>query len=260
MRLFHLHWGNVKEMEQYPAHHIEVSETRYGDIHTRASSSAQPTVSISSGISEIDEALGGLYIGQITSFIGRSKLLSSLLHRVCVNTFDMFHSPTVVLDSGNQLNPFLLARFAHLNMIPPQDLLEQVYLSRAYTVYQLTDLVHAHVESLIQQKKPVTVILTGLCSLLGDADVSDEAASQLLQLWIKKMKQITQTYPVAIIIIDKQDLRSDMVLLDELVDTMIHVKDMRHCPRITIVQKNQRVTVTSETIGQLCLQDFGMVI
>jgi hypothetical protein len=255
MLLFHLCLGETKKMQ----HPIQFSEKTPENINKKTVSTIQPTVSVLSGISEIDEILGGLYIGQITAFIGKSKLLSSLLHRVCMNTFHMFHSPTIVLDGGNQLNPFLLARFARLNMISHQELLQQVYLSRAYTVYQLNDLIHTHVELLIKQKKPVTLILTGLCSLLGDADVSEEMASHLLQLLMKKIKQITQTYPVAIIIIDKQDYRYDKEL-DGLVDTMVHVKDMRHCPRITITQRDQQMTVTSEIFGQLCLQDFGMVI
>jgi hypothetical protein len=255
MLLFHLCLGETKKMQ----HPIQFSETIPDNVYKKTFSTIQPTGSVRSGIPEIDETIGGLRIGQITAFIGKSNLLSNLLHRVCMNTFDMFHSPTIVLDGGNQLNPFLLARFARLNMISHQELLQQVYLSRAYTAYQLNDLIHFHVESLIQQKKPVTLILTGLCSLLGDADISDEMASHLLQLLMKKMKKITQTYPVAILIIDKQDLRYDEEF-DELADTIVHVKDMCHCPRITIIQRNQQITVTSETFGQLCLQDFGMVI
>jgi hypothetical protein len=220
-----------------------------------------PTGAVYSGIDEIDEVLGGLYTGQITAFIGKSKLLSILLHRVCVKTFDMFHSPTVVLDAGNQLNPFLLARFARLHMVSEKEVLRQVYLSRAYTVYQLTDLIHHHIDLLIHQVRPVTIIFTGLFSLLADADVSAEESSHLLQIIIKKMKQITKKYQVAMILIDRQCMsNSDTALPDTFFDTIVQLQDMHHCPRMTVTQKNQQVTITSETFGQLCLQDFGMVV
>lgn len=261
MQLFHLCLGENKKMEQYNTHYIELSEP-YAKCDNAETSVSRPTGLVHSGIAELDGMLGGLYIGQMTAFIGRSKLLSSFLHRICVKTFDMFHSPTIVLDAGNQLNPFLLARFARLNMLSHQELLNQVYLSRAYTVYQLTDLIQCHVEPLIHEVKPVTLVLTGLFSLLNDADVSREETTHLLQLVLERIKQITTTYQLATVIIDKHNLDyvNNAVLFDALVDTTVKVKDMRHCPRITITQRDQQVTITSETFGQLCLQDFGMVI
>ena len=260
MQLFHLYLGEHKEMEQWKTHHIESVKTYIDPIRNRITLISQPTGSVSSGIAELDEMLGGLYVGQVTAVIGRSKLLSILLHRVCVKTFDMFHSPTIVLDAGNQLNPFFLARLARVNTLSEQELLKQVYLSRAYTIYQLTDLIYTHIEPLIQQVRPVTIILTGLFSLLANADVSRDETLHLLQILMKQIKQMTTRYQVVTILVDKHSPDCDAAFFDSLVNTTIKVQDMRHCPRITITQNDQQVTVTSETFGQLCLQDFGMVI
>jgi hypothetical protein len=127
-------------------------------------------------------------------------------------------------------------------------------------VYQLTDLLHSHVESLIQQINPVTIVLTGLFSLLEDADVCGDEANQLLHMVMKQLKQMTTTYQVAMILIDRTYGEYEMAEFDGLIDTTVQIQDMRHCPRITVTQKNQQITVTSETVGQLCLQDFGMVM
>lgn len=247
-------------MERLHTHYVELANKSLTDSHRKVTSISRPTAVVYSGISELDGLIGGLHIGKITAFVGRSRLLLTVLHRVCVNTFDLFHSPTIVLDAGNQLNPFLLARFARMNMLSPQELLKQVYLSRACTVYQLTDLIHSRVESLIQKVSPVTIVLTGLFSLLDDADVCRDETSQLLQIVMKQLKQMTTKYQVAMILIDRTYGEYGVAEFDGLIDTTIQVQDMRNCPRITVTQKNQQITVTSETVGQLCLQDFGMVI
>lgn len=247
-------------MEQLHTNYIELAKQDKDTSQVNIPSISRPTAVVYSGISEIDELIGGLHAGQLTAFIGKSSLLSTLLHRVCFNTFDMFHSPTVVLDAGNRLNPFMLARFARMNMISEKELLKHVYLSRACTVYQLTDLLESHVETLVHKVRPVTVVLTGLFSLLDDADVSRKESIQLLQLVMKQMRQLAETYHVAMVLIDTSTGCYDSIVFDSLVDTTIQVQDMSHCPRITVTQKNAQVTVTSETVGQLCLQDFGMVM
>ena len=260
MRLFHVYTGELKKMKQQNTHYIELARTHPSTIHKKEKPVVQPAVSVYTGIPEIDEVLGGLHTGNITAFIGKSKLLSTLLHRVCVNTVDMFHSASIVLDAGNQINPFLLARLARLQITSDEDVLQNVYLSRAYTIYQLTDLIHSRVESLIQKKRPVTLILTGICSLLADANLSKDEANQMFTSMMKKIKQMTEQYQMAMVIIDTHTIDLDKASVEVFIDTLIQVKEMRHCPRITITQKNQQVTVTSETVGQLCLQDFGMVI
>ncbi len=252
-------FGGNKNMEQLNTHYVRVAN-HLDDAQRPLKPFSRPTAVVYSGIPELDELIGGLHIGKVTAFVGRSKLLLTLFHRVCVNTFDLFHSPTIVLDAGNQLNPFLLARFARMNMISSEELLKQVYLSRACTVYQLTDLIHSYVELLIQQVNPVTIVLTGLFSLLDDADVSREEADQLLQIVMKQLKQMTTTYQVAMVLIDRTYGEYEMAEFDGLIDITVQVQDMRNCPRITVIQKNQQITVTSETVGQLCLQDFGMVM
>ncbi|HMA83022.1 MAG TPA: hypothetical protein VKP59_02210 [Candidatus Thermoplasmatota archaeon] len=247
-------------MKQQNTHYIKLARTHPSTIHKKEKLVVQPNVSVYTGIPEIDEVLGGLHTGNMTAFIGKSKLRSILLHRVCVNTVDMFHSPSIVLDAGNQINPFLLARLARLQINSDEDVLQNVYLSRAYTIYQLTDLIHSHVETLIQKKRPVTLILTGLCSLLADANLSKDEANHLFTSMMKKIKQMTEQYQIATVIIDTHTIDLDKASFEVFIDTLIQIQEMRHCPRITITKKNQQVTVTSETVGQLCLQDFGMVI
>ncbi|MDG6219295.1 MAG: hypothetical protein QCI00_07630 [Candidatus Thermoplasmatota archaeon] len=247
-------------MVQLKEYYVERHDTNQKGNSDVISLIPEPKGFVCSGVSEIDQLLGGLSIGQVTSFFGRSRLLSTVLHRICVNTFDMFHSSTIVLDAGNQLNPYVLAHFARLQLLPYQELLHQVYLSRAFTLYQLNALVHKHMEPLIKRLRPVTVIFTGFSLLLADADISNDEASRLCTMMMEKLKKIARTYQVAMILIDKQYGDSFMINSDSFVDTTIQVKDMRHCPRITIAQQNREITVTSETFGQLCLQDFGMVI
>jgi len=251
-------FGGTKKMDQWNTHYAELANSHPDISNKKETAVVEPNVSVYTGISEIDNTLGGIHTGKMTAFIGKSNLLSLLLHRVCVNTVDMFHSPSIVLDAGNQVNPFLLARLARLQLLSDKDVLQNVYLSRAYTIYQLTDLIHAHVEQLIQQKGPVTIILTGLYSLLIDADLSEDETNQLFSMMMNELKQMIKRYQVAMVIIDSYC--THVASVDAFVDTLVHVQDMRHCPRLTITQKNQQVTVTSETVGQLCLQDFGMVI
>ena len=51
-----------------------------------------PELIITSGITELDRLLGGFKAGHLTLIDGNSPLITQMPYRLCVNTYQTFHS------------------------------------------------------------------------------------------------------------------------------------------------------------------------
>ena len=100
----------------------------------------QPEISVDSGITEIDILLKGFKAGTITYIDGDSSLIADLPNRLCVSTYQQFHAHTLYLDGGLCADPYEIARYARALELDQYEVLHHVYVSRAFTVYQLSTL------------------------------------------------------------------------------------------------------------------------
>src|SRR6266403_4284925 len=79
------------------------------------------------------------------------------------------------LDGANQISPLLLARFARERGVEPSNVNSLIRVARAFTCFQLTELVRRVPKSL--EKFPADVlIVTALPDLYFDEDVRDREA------------------------------------------------------------------------------------
>jgi len=143
------------------------------DIQTSHATSSlvqvvKPDIIVFSGIAELDNLLGGFKAGETTLVDGNSSLIEDLPNQLCVNTYRTFHSETIYIDGGMCANPYQIARYARMLELDQQDVLENVAMSRAFTVYQLSTLIHEMLEPMIQKRSPRTLIIGMLPALYLD--------------------------------------------------------------------------------------------
>ena len=225
----------------------------------------RPDVIVHSGISELDVLLGGFKAGEITLIDGTSDLVLDLPHQLCVNTYRTFQSDTVYLDGGVCADPYRIARYARMMELDQREVLAHVHVSRAFTVYQLSMLVHEMLEPLICRWHPRTLLIGMFPALYGDPDVPSREAQVLLKNNVKKIQELTTTYDLITVLTSsdrflsstRRNLRN---CLYSFSDEIVRMRQDDQCIFVDLVKRQQKTTIIRCARGQLRLEAFGLVI
>jgi len=224
----------------------------------------KPDIIVYSGISELDRLLGGFKAGEITLVDGDSELISDLPNRLCVNTYRMFQGGTVYIDGGMCADPYRIARYARMLELDQREVLDQVMLSRAFTVYQLSTLLHDLLEPILKTLSPRTLIIGMFPALYSDPDVSSREAHTLFCSDLQRIQELTRAYQLITVVTHRDAVlfstrRGLGNMLSSLVDEIVRMKQFEQCTSIELVKHQKTATIVRFAKGQLCLEEFGMV-
>ena len=182
------------------------------------------------GITELDIILGGFHAGHITLIDGNSSLIADLPNQLCVQTYQTFHSPSLYIDGGMGADPYRIAHHARIHQLDAYDVLSSVSIARAFTLYQLSSIIHDTLEPTITQLQPRTVIIGRFPSLYLDPDVPSDEATTLLSTTLEMLKRLTSRYRLITVLTNKDRtiLPSQRGLRDTLYETaddVLRLKD-----------------------------------
>jgi hypothetical protein len=142
---------------------------------------------LSLNIENIDGLFPGFMFGDFAVLHG-SSATQSLLSSLCVRAqlpYQLGGLETNVLfvDGGNSFRLYDVSAFAQSCELDPKDVLERIFVSRAFTAYQLTSLVFEQLQNAIDRYESKLVILSNLAELFLDNDVPKKEAQEVfLQL------------------------------------------------------------------------------
>ncbi|MBI3950003.1 MAG: hypothetical protein HY314_06065 [Acidobacteria bacterium] len=109
----------------------------------------------------------------------------------------LHNTPVLVVDGANAFDPYEVAQTAQRRQRDPERLLKSIRLARAFTCYQLRELIFRLPEHLEAPGTLVTII--GLCTTFFDDDVMlREAAALFYQTWWKLAELNHQGVPILI--------------------------------------------------------------
>ena len=223
----------------------------------------KPDIIVKSGIPEIDTLLGGFKAGEMTFINGYSNIISEIPNQICVNTYQTFQNDTIYIDGGIRADPYRIASYARKMEIDQKEILNHVHISRAFTVYQLSTLIHEMLEPLIQKCKPKTLIIGMLPMLYLDPDVSYSEGQIILKENLSKIQKLTKKYNLITIFTnnDKTLLESYRNLRDIIyknVNEIVRMRQLEQCIHVNLVKKKRGTTIVRFAQGQLRLEDFGL--
>ena len=131
--------------------------------------------SLTFGVRELDSLFGGLEPGNFVVFHGSwtSHILSELL---CVRSQlpedeGGLNSSAVFIDGGNIFDPYFISETARQVGRSPHEALRNIWVSRAFTCYQLTALVKDELPKILDQEGSRLVVISEITSLYCDSDV-----------------------------------------------------------------------------------------
>ena len=224
----------------------------------------RPDIIVLSGIAELDRLCGGFKAGELTLIDGNSCLIAALPDHLCVNTYRTFHSETIYIDAGMRANPYQIARYARLLELDQREVLQNVLMSRAFTVYQLSTILQELLEPLIQNHSPRTLLIGMLPALYQDPELSRREAQTLLSQDLAKIQQLTATYHLITVCtnLDAMPLSPSKGLgktLYDRVNEIVRIKQFEQSISLELVKGQKRTSIPPDTHGQLHLEAFGMV-
>jgi RecA/RadA recombinase len=149
--------------------------------------SAQKIRRLSLGVSVLDDIFPGFETGNFAVLHGDSASFISFL--LCVRA-QLPHekgglgSSAVFVDGGNSFSPYIVAELARSYSLDSRATLENIYVSRAFTAYQLSSLILEKLEPFLKSKKAKLLIVSDISSLFFDKDIPKTEAflGQLLHL------------------------------------------------------------------------------
>jgi hypothetical protein len=99
------------------------------------------------------------------------------------------HKRVLYLDGANQISPLLLARFARERGLEPAALNELIRIARAFTCFQLTELIR-RVPKVLGKFSADVLIVTALPDLYFDEDVQDRPARASFEHALEGLREL----------------------------------------------------------------------
>jgi hypothetical protein len=110
-------------------------------------------------------------------------------------------APSLILDGGNSFNPFAISLFCKKLEV---DAMEQIFVSRAFTVFQLKQLITHELPSFIQKNPPRVVVVSWYSDLFYSDDVEEKVSTILYKKLLFRLKETVKTYCIPIMVTDRR--------------------------------------------------------
>lgn len=135
------------------------------------------------GIRNISELFPGFAVGDFAVLHGSQSVLS-LTSLLCVRAqlpaqLGGLGSNVVFVDGGNTFRLYQIARLAQLHQLDPKQALERIYISRAFTAYQMTSLILEQLKETVKRYSAKLVILSDIAGFFLDKDVPEYEARRV---------------------------------------------------------------------------------
>jgi len=142
-----------------------------------------PTALFSLNMRNITELFPGFAPGDFAVIYGSPSavFLTSML---CVKAqlptqLGGLSSNVIFIDGGNTFRLYQVARLAQIHQINPKQALDKIYLSRAFTAYQMTSLIMERLKEAVEKFNAKLVIISDIAGLFLDKDIPDEEARRV---------------------------------------------------------------------------------
>jgi len=131
----------------------------------------------------VDDLFPGFALGDFAILYGSPSVIS-LTSLLCVRAqlpvqLGGLASNVVFIDGGNTFRIDNITRLAQLHQLNPTETLGRVFISRAFTAYQLTSLIMEKLEGAIKKYNAKLVVISDIAGFFLDNDVPNEEAQRI---------------------------------------------------------------------------------
>lgn len=151
----------------------------------------------------VDDLFPGFAPGDFAILYG-SPAVISLTSLLCVRAqlpiqLGGLGSNVVFIDGGNTFRINNITRLAQLHQIDPTEALGHIFISRAFTAYQLTSLIMEKLEATIKKYNAKLVIISDIAGLFLDNDVPYEEAQRIYSQIVSSLSNFALRHQIVVI-------------------------------------------------------------
>jgi hypothetical protein len=188
----------------------------------------------------VDELFPGFASGDFAVLYGSPSVIS-LTSLLCIRAqlpaqLGGLRSNVVFIDGGNTFRLYKIARLAQLHHLNPRQAIERIFISRAFTAYQLTSLILDKLEETIKNCNAKLVVISDITGFFLDKDIPNEEAQRVYSQIISYLSSFAKKHQIILITtnLPYSDSRRNS-LLQEIT-----------CARANIVLSFSKTTYTRE--------------
>ena len=162
---------------------------------------AQPLFSLN--MPDVDELFPGFTSGDFAVLYGSPSVIS-LTSLLCIRAqlpaqLGGLGSNVVFIDGGNTFRLYKIARLAQLHHLNPRQALERIFISRAFTAYQLTSLILDKLEETVQKYNAKLVVISDIAGFFLDNDIPNEEAQKVYSQIINYLSSFAKKHQIILI-------------------------------------------------------------
>jgi phage gp36-like protein len=151
----------------------------------------------------VDELFPGFAAGDFALIYG-SPSIQSLISLLCVKAqlpipLGGLGGSVVYVDGGNTFRLYQVARLAQVHQIDPKQALDRIYISRAFTAYQLTSLLMERLQKAVDESHAKLVIVSDIAGLFLDKDILDEEARRVYSQVLAYLQEFARKNQIILI-------------------------------------------------------------
>jgi len=123
---------------------------------------------------------GGLLPKTLTFLYGENS--DRMMNILCGNSIHLFGGRVIFIDAANSFDPYLIVRqcVKEKSASGSKELLRSIIISRAFTCYQLHNLLTSEIEKLLQQEEEIkSIFVSGIGSVFNEQDNTAEEIERL---------------------------------------------------------------------------------
>jgi hypothetical protein len=154
-------------------------------------------------ISNIDVLFPGFAAGDFGVLYGTpTVLLLSLL--LCVRAqlplqLGGLETNVVFVDGGNTFRLYKVSRIAQLHHLCPKQVLERIYISRAFTAYQMASIIFEKLEETVSKYSVKLVIVSDIAGLYLDRDIPMKEANQVFSQLTVHLSKLADEHQIIVV-------------------------------------------------------------
>lgn len=165
--------------------------------------SAEKVRRLSLGVTALIGVFPGFELGDFVVLRGHAaRFISFVLSVRCQLRSNKggLNSSVVFVDGGNSFDPYLVAEIARSHGLDSKAALEKIYVSRAFTAYQLSSLILEKLELFLKRKRSKLLVVSDITSLFFDKDIPKTEAKDLFMKVCAKLSEIASRKNLIVVV------------------------------------------------------------
>jgi hypothetical protein len=164
---------------------------------------AAPQTLFSLNIRNVTDLFPGFAPGDFAVIHGSSSI-NTLTSMLCIQAqmpvqSGGLNSNVLFIDGGNTFRLYQISRLAQLERLNPGKVLDRIFLSRAFTAYQMTTLIMEQLKDAIEKYNTKLVIISDIAGLFLDKDIPEEESRSVFSQVMASLQRFVHQHQIILI-------------------------------------------------------------